>query len=193
METAIQAGYDVKHVYLEDIAKTADGQLLDQDNCYIDTVFKLYPWEWMMREDFQTTILTSHTKFIEPLWKSVLSNKGILPILWDMFPNHPNLLPAYFTPNHGMQNFVKKPLFSREGANIEVYRNGILTNSGADQDYGGEGHIYQQLVEIPKMDDRYPLIGSWVIGGAAGGMGIRESKSLITDNMGHFVPHYFIE
>lgn len=39
------------------------------------------------------------------------------------------------------------------------------------------------------MDGHYPVIGSWIIGQEAGGMGIRESKRIITDNMSQFVPH----
>ena len=38
----------------------------------------------------------------------------------------------------------------------------------------------------------YPVIGSWVIGGEASGIGIRETRSRIIDNMSFFVPHYFI-
>ena len=33
---------------------------------------------------------------IEPSWKLILGNKAILPLLWEMFPEHKNLLPAYF-------------------------------------------------------------------------------------------------
>ena len=33
---------------------------------------------------------------VEPPWKMLLSNKAILPVLWEMFPDHPNLLPAAF-------------------------------------------------------------------------------------------------
>jgi len=36
------------------------------------------------------------TLLIEAPWKMVLSNKAILPILWEMFPGHPNRLPAAF-------------------------------------------------------------------------------------------------
>lgn len=33
---------------------------------------------------------------IEPWWKLVASNKGMLPLLYSMFPNHPAIIPAYF-------------------------------------------------------------------------------------------------
>jgi glutathionylspermidine synthase len=56
----------------------------------------LYPWEWMTREAFGASLPGSATQFVEPPWKMILSNKGILPLLWEMYPDHPNLLPAYF-------------------------------------------------------------------------------------------------
>src|SRR5262245_51741999 len=59
-------------------------------------LFKLYPWEWMTRETFGASLPGSSTQFVEPPWKMVLSNKGILPLLWETYPDHPNLLPAYF-------------------------------------------------------------------------------------------------
>ena len=36
------------------------------------------------------------TIWIEPPWKMLLSNKGILPVLWELYPGHPNLLEASF-------------------------------------------------------------------------------------------------
>ena len=65
--------------------------------------------------------------WIEPVWKLLLSNKGILPILWQLYPNHPLLLPAYFE-DHGdrgdLTAYVRKPLHSREGANISILQPG---------------------------------------------------------------------
>ena len=45
---------------------------------------------------FGARLAKAPTRWIEPPWKAILSNKGILPLLWEMFPDHPNLLPAYF-------------------------------------------------------------------------------------------------
>lgn len=36
---------------------------------------------------------------------------------------------------------------------------------------------------------RYPVIGSWIIGGEAVGIGIRENRMEVTDNLSEFVPH----
>ena len=46
--------------------------------------------------------------WIEPVWKMMLSNKAILPVLWELFPGHPNLLPSFFDRQGG--TYVKKPL-----------------------------------------------------------------------------------
>ena len=110
-----------------------------------------------------------------------MSNKGILPILWSLYRNHDNLLPAYFEPRDG---FVRKPLLSREGANIRL-PNGIETAG----DYVAEGHIWQAYCPLPNLQGNYPVIGGWIVGDEAVGMGIRESDGLISDNQSRFVPH----
>jgi glutathionylspermidine synthase len=150
---------------------------------------KLYPWEWLINEEYGKYIFKSTTQFIEPAWKMILSNKGILPLLWELFPEHPNLLPAYFT-SKIEGDYIKKPLLSREGANISIFKDGEVTSS--EGDYGEEGFIYQALHELPNFDGNHPMVGSWVIEGESAGIGIREDTSLITGNLSRFVPHYFI-
>ena len=155
----------------------------------IRNIFKLYPWEWLAAEQFGKNILedTNKTFWIEPSWKMILSNKAILPILWELYPDCEYLLPAHFDEN-GMKDYVKKPILSREGANIEMIKHyGTIEKTRGE--YGEEGFIYQQLFELPNFDDNYPVIGSWIIGQEAAGIGIREAKNLITDNKSRFVPH----
>src|SRR6202035_6105972 len=93
-----------------------------------DLAFKLYPWEWMLHDEFGARLAGAPTRWIEPPWKALLSNKGILPLLWEMFPDHPNLLPAFFEddPNAASLggSFVRKPLYSREGANVALVSGG---------------------------------------------------------------------
>ena len=144
-----------------------------------------------MREDFGDRILESTTRFIEPLWKSVLSCKALLPLLWELFPDHQNLLPAYFEPTK-LTSYAKKPFYSREGANITLVKSGILIASD-DGPYGEEGYIYQDLYPMPVFEGKYPVIGSWVVNGQPVGMCIREDVKQITTNMSNFVPHYFIK
>ncbi len=191
METAIQAGKNAVHITMDQIGWDAQRKIfVDLQANPIRCLFKLYPWEWMMRESFGAHVAESGTRFIEPIWKSVLSCKGILPLLWELFPDHPNLLEAYFDQPRGMATFAKKPLFSREGANIELYRDGAVSHHGGGP-YGEEGYVYQALAPLPCFQGMYPVIGSWVVGGEPAGMCIREDVSPITTNMSFFVPHVF--
>ena len=127
---------------------------------------------------------------IEPAWKMLLSNKGVLPILWELFPGHPNLLPAYFQPGRIAGDYVQKPLLSREGANVIVHAAGATIK--ADGEYGAEGYVYQAYSPIPRFGNDYTTIGAWIVGDEPAGIGLREDESPITRNTSRFVPHYFI-
>jgi glutathionylspermidine synthase len=194
MDTATQAGHVARRIDIEDIGwDEANQRFVDMENRPIDTLFKLYPWEWMMREEFGSRLLKAPTRFIEPIWKSLLACKGILPILWEMCPGHPNLLPAFFEDDERrlqLNSYAKKPLYSREGANIELHERGKMLAQD-DGPYGAEGAIYQALHLLPAFGDRFAVIGSWIVGNQAAGMCVREDVSPITTNMSNFVPHLF--
>ncbi len=189
-DCAAQAGLDTKLVFIDDIGWDENAkQFVDMEDESIRNIFKLYPLEWLAAEEFGKNILedTNQIFWIEPSWKMILSNKAILPILWELNPDCEYLLPAYFEEN-GMKNYVKKPILSREGANIEMVKH-YGTIEKTDGEYGEEGFVYQQLFELPEFDNNYPVIGSWIIGQDAAGIGIREANNLITDNKSRFVPH----
>lgn len=152
-------------------------------------MFKLYPWEWMMNEEGAETLSKTKTLFIEPLWKAIWSNKYMLVIIAELFPNSPYVLKASDKPL-ASGTYCKKPIFSREGANVTLVRDGKVIDE-TDGEYGEEGYIYQELVDIQEFDGMYPIIGSWIIGGLASGMGIRENETRITNNMSYFAPHVF--
>jgi glutathionylspermidine synthase len=125
----------------------------------------------------------------------LLSNKGILPLLWQKYPNHPNLLPAFFETDTSSTlgaGWVRKPLYSREGANIE-----LVDHQGqrlkVDGPYSDSGFIRQAFHALPKFGDSYTLIGSWLVGDSAAGIGIREDNSLITKDSSRFLPHIILD
>jgi glutathionylspermidine synthase len=191
-DTAQEAGLQTSALLVKDIGwREATGEFVDLGGASIRSIFKLYPWEWLIHEEFGAHALATYrnVQWIEPIWKMLWSNKGLLAVLWEMFPNHPNLLPTYFDAPTGLREYVRKPLLSREGANITyVSDNHKLETEG---DYGEDGHVYQALGPVPCIGGNYPVVGSWVIDGEAGGMGIRESRGPITDNLSRFVPHLF--
>jgi glutathionylspermidine synthase len=192
MDIALQAGVNSRYIQLEQLGDI-DGQLVDIEGFPIQGLFKLYPWEFMLQEDFASTIVTSQTQFIEPLWKCLLSNKGILPLLWQKYQGHPNLLPAFFDDGSALQNgWVRKPLLSREGANIELV---TVDGKALKQDgpYNDSGYIRQALAPLPQFNGNYTLIGSWVVADSAAGICIREDNSLITKDSSRFLPHIILD
>ncbi|WP_010249191.1 glutathionylspermidine synthase family protein [Myroides injenensis] len=188
-DCAIQAGINTKLIYIDDIGW--DGETFtDLEDEIITNIFKLYPWEWLVYEPFALHIPNdmAQANWIEPSWKMILSNKAILPILWKLYPNHPLLLEAYFDEPNGMTNYVKKPLLSREGANITLYKDNVITEATPGE-YGEEGYICQALANLPHFDTGYSIIGSWIIGQEPCGITFRESDKQITTDKSRFIPH----
>ncbi len=189
-DCAIQAGLDTQLVFIDDIGwDDSAKQFLDLEGLPIKNIFKLYPWEWLVNDDFGKRIPEDSNKafWIEPAWKMILSNKAILPILWELYPGCPYLLPAYFEEGK-LADYVKKPILSREGANIDLVMKNLSLQK-TEGIYGAEGFVYQELFTLPNFSGHYPVIGSWVIGQEPAGMGIREANNLVTDNLSRFVPH----
>jgi len=199
-DTAQQAGIPTQPILIEEIGWNAERQaFVDLDERQIFSIFKLYPWEMMLAEEFGPAALDTYTamRWMEPIWKMLLSNKGLLPILWQLFPGHELLLESHFechTP--ALREYVRKPLHSREGANITIVRDGanIASTHGP---YDGPA-ILQAIAPVAAFPDnlkpgasRHPVLGLWMIDQQCCGLGIRESSGLITDNLSSFVPHYF--
>lgn len=191
-DTCEQAGVKTKPVFIDDIGWD------ERQRCFVDLdlqpitrCFKLYPWEWMWHEEFAPLLALEGTRFIEPTWKMLLSNKGLLPILWELFPDHPNLLPAY---EHAApllhSTYVRKPKLSREGANVTWCERGVVIEETGGE-YGEEGHVFQALAAIPDFDGHHPIFGVWMVDHEPAGMGIREDTRRITGNLSRFVPHLF--
>ncbi|HZE51884.1 MAG TPA: glutathionylspermidine synthase family protein [Bradyrhizobium sp.] len=191
-DCARQAGLKTTLLDIEAIGWRDGGGFVDLDGREIALAFKLYPWEWMFHDAFGEKLATAPTRWVEPPWKAILSNKGVLALLWEMFPEHPNLLPAFFEddPNAASlgASFVRKPLFSREGANIALVREGI-TVAEQKGPYGAEGFIRQALAPLPNFSSQYPVLGSWLIDHTPCGLSIREDENPITGNTSRFLPH----
>jgi glutathionylspermidine synthase len=191
-DTARQAGMDTTMIDIEDVGWREDGGFVDLDDREIELAFKLYPWEWMFHDEFGARLLEAPTRWIEPPWKAVLSNKGILPLLWEMFPGHPNLLPAFFEDDPGAEqlgtSYVRKPLYSREGANVSLVRSGA-TLVQQEGPYGAEGFVRQALAPLPNFSDQFPVLGSWLVDHTPCGLSIREDENPITGNTSRFLPH----
>jgi glutathionylspermidine synthase len=183
-ETAEQAGLACVPVSMEDIGW--DGEdFRDLDEERIRTICKLYPWEWIVREPFGPFV--DEADWIEPMWKMLLSNKGLLVLLWELFPGHPNLLPAYLGTPGELTSYIKKPLLGREGANMSITAPGVRERTRGH--YGAEGFVFQEFMALPEFDGQRPVLGAWMVADESAGLGIRETPGYITDDTSSFVPH----
>jgi len=187
-DTAIQGGLQTQSLPVERIGwQAARRAFTDLRERPLEILFKLYPWEWMLREEFGANLPASRTRFLEPPWKMALSSKAILVILHELFPESPYLLPADYEPIG--DTYVAKPVHSREGANVSIVRDGrVVAQTGGE--YDGPV-IYQQYHPLPDLGGRFPVVGSWIVNGHACGIGIREDDGPITRNTSRFLPHLF--
>ncbi|HUS36323.1 MAG TPA: glutathionylspermidine synthase family protein [Verrucomicrobiae bacterium] len=195
-DTAHQAGLQTLQAHIEDIGfHPMRRRFVDANDESIERLFKLFPWEWIVASEFAPHLKLNVCEFIEPMWKMLLSNKAILPILWELFPKHPNLLSAYFDEESLRKNtyatkYVRKPLLSREGANVTLIEHGQTKVETAGE-YGEEGYVYQTAAELGSHDGNVPVFGVWIVDHEACGLGIREDRSPITGNLSRFIPHLF--
>ena len=121
-----------------------------------------------------------------------------MPVLWQLFGSDPVLgellLPAYFADEapSSWREYVRKPLWGREGANVAIVRDGAVVVELPGR-YGTEGFVVQEFAPLPAFPGvdgpHHPVLGAWVVDGEPAGLGIRESDGLITDNLSYFVPH----
>jgi len=211
---AREAGLGAHFTDLSAIGLSTEGQFTDDRDRVIGTLFKLYPWEDMLRDEFAPHLAPSGTRFIEPPWKAILSNKGLLALLWELAPGHPNLLPAFFAAEVGdalagrgapapriarafeaadpalRRAHVRKPLFSREGAGVEILEGGRATEASPDRAYSHHPGVVQALAPLPAFDGFHPVLGAWIVGESCAGLGIREDRSRITLDSSRFKPHF---
>jgi glutathionylspermidine synthase len=191
-ETAEQAGKSVVLMDMEEIGYSPQGRFTDADELPIEKLFKLYPWEWMMEEPFFAEIGQERSRFIEPAWKMMLSNKGLLPILWELNPGHPLLLPASLSRDwlcsQGVSRWVEKPLCGREGAGVAVMDRGHRVAQGVDGQAGAP-LVYQQCASLFAAERRHFVWGLWMVGDECRGMSVRGDSSPVTGNLSQFYPH----
>ena len=193
-ETIQAAGFEPRQIFIESIRWDVENKtFMDLEDRPIRHIYKLYPWEWMVHEKFADQLLAAEqrTQWVEPLWKLLLSNKQLLVVLWEMFPGHPNLLPAF---NSNVmfkgQKHVRKPKLGREGANVQILdeRGGVIERM--EGGYGDEGYVWQQYKALPSFDGWNAVVGSWIVGETPAGVDFRETSTKITGDMAFIVPHY---
>lgn len=199
-DTAFAAGLASESIHLHEVGwDSSRNCFVDINESAIETMFKLYPWETMLRDQFGEQALQSiadgqkpqrgRTQWIEPIWKMLWSNKALLAVLWELYPDHDLLLAAYLDGPRRMDRYVRKPLFGREGANISVVDG---ARSIATQGRFAAGPwVCQAIGPVAVTDGNWAVLGAWLVDGEPCGMGIREARTPVIRNTDRFVPHLF--
>jgi glutathionylspermidine synthase len=205
-ETCRLAGYETKWLYMQQIHLGDDGRFYDGSSGYagdhIEVIFKLHPWEKIVEEDFGRAVFEDMARpggtiWIEPPYKMLWSNKGLLAVLWMLFGKDPEksklLIPAWFEDEAPeLASYVRKPILGREGANVLVVVDGekVLDTPG---EYGDQPAIIQEYAPSPNFvgfeGDNFATLGLWYIDGEPAGMDLRENTSIVVDNLSVCVPH----
>ena len=205
-ELAQKAGWDTKFIDIgligaDETPHSPDiGTFYDTDREKIVALYKLMPWEHMYETKWAKYVALDRVMYVEPPWKAIMSNKMLSVILWEMFPDHPLLLPAFTKPDSFKGTYVEKPIFGRISAGVKIFQNNLMTGSRRfDPDEPAAGYskypkIYQEFCPLPEMPGmpgwRYAT-GVWVVGdGEVAGMDLRIDKSLVTGGGAiKFLPH----
>ena len=189
---ATEAGYKTEFAYIDDVEFEPDNGISYNGESY-ELWFKLIPWEDIALEESDLAMLLGniikHQKAIifNPAYTLLFQSKGILKILWDLYPNHPLLLECSFEPLTG-QKQVKKPIFGREGGNVSIIDEQAQVLESVEGDYSNHKMIYQAYTELATDTQGNSYQAGVFYAYEACGLGFRKGD-LILDNMSKFVGH----
>jgi hypothetical protein len=93
-------------------------------------------------------------------------------------------------PETVLDRYVVKPMHGWEGAGVRIVADGVEVAARPERHAAGQECVYQQFVDLPSFEGNHPVLGTWIVGGHAAGLGIRESDRLVTDTNARFVPHF---
>lgn len=194
-DCARQAGLATALMPIADLGWQPRIGFVDPSARSVTAAWKLYPWEHLLREPYAEMLPHADTRWIEPPWKAVLSTKALLPRLWAKHAGHPNLLAAFNDDDPRCADlggdYVRKPIFGREGANVEIVEGGRRIHA-LPGIHGGEPFVRQARADLFRSEAGHAVLGSWIADGQSAGIGIRESAGPITGDDACFVPHVIL-
>ena len=189
---ATDAGFNTEFAYIDDIEfSSEDGVFYNEQN--YELWFKLIPWEDIALEESDlamllTNIIKNQKAIIfNPAYTLIFQSKGLLKILWDLYPNHPLLLETSFEPLEN-QKQVKKPIFGREGGSVSILDENNDTLESIEGDYDNHKMVYQAYTELVADSEGKSYQAGVFYAYEACGLGFRKGGKIL-DNMSKFVGH----
>jgi len=188
---ATESGYQTDFAYIEDVQFSEDG--IGKDDEIFEFWFKLIPWEDIAIDEGElavilTEIINDRKAIIcNPAYALLFQSKGIMKVLWDLYPHHPLLLETSFEPLENTKQ-VEKMCFGREGANVAIVNADNSLDIKTDGVYENFKAIYQEYVEFPKDENGDHYQAGVFYAYEACGLGFRKGGKIL-DNMSKFVGH----
>lgn len=189
---ATEAGYQTEFAYIDDVEFSLEEGISYNDKNY-ELWFKLIPWEDIALEESDlamllTNIIKNQKAIIfNPAYTLLFQSKGLLKILWDLYPKHPLLLDTSFEPLEG-QKQVKKPVFGREGASVSILDEDANALESVEGDYDNHKMVYQAYTELATDSNGDSYQAGIFYAYEACGLGFRKGGKIL-NNMSKFVGH----
>jgi glutathionylspermidine synthase len=189
---ASEAGYETAFAYIDEVEFDGQEGIFFNDENY-ELWFKLIPWEDIALEESElamllTQIIKNQKAIIfNPAYTLLFQSKGLLKILWDLYPGHPLLLESSFEPIEG-QKQVKKPIFGREGGNVSILDENAQELESAEGEYANHKMLYQAYTELATDKEGESYQAGLFYAYEACGLGFRKGGKIL-DNMSKFVGH----
>lgn len=189
--SANDAGFDTNFCYADEVEFSDENGIFYKGQNY-EYWFKLIPWESIAIHEGEMAMILKNIMqnqkaiILNPAYTLIFQSKGILKILWDLYPNHPLLLESSFKPLN--KKMVKKPFLGREGSNITILDKDMNILQSTDGEYDNQNFVYQEFYDFNSDNEGYKYQAGVFFAYEASGLGFRKSKNII-DNYAHFVGH----
>lgn len=183
---------------LSGLAWNDEGAVVDRDGVPIRWVWKTWAWETAFEEiraqleggesDKATVaprladvLLREGVMVFEPLWTAIPSNKAVLPVLCELFPDHPNLLETRYDLNDGLRTrgYAVKPIGGRCGSNVAVVNRHDDVVAATAGRFDNQPQIYQELFPLPRIGDYYVQHSAFVVDGHYSATCVRVDPGLV--------------
>ena len=188
---ATEAGYKTDFEFIGDVGFNNEG--ISKENELFEFWFKLIPWEDIAIDEGELAVILTQiindkkAIIFNPAYTLLFQSKGIMKVLWDLYPNHPLLLETSFEPLENTKQ-VEKMCFGREGANVAIVNEDNSLDTKTDGVYENFKPIYQEYTEFPQDENgNYYQAGVFYVYEACG-LGFRKGGKIL-DNMSKFVGH----
>ena len=192
-QIAADAGFDTDFAYMGDVAFSEDDGIFNSEETRFDYWFKLFPWEDIALEtDGITGILEDISRnnaaiVLNPAYTLLFQSKGIMKVLYELFPDSPYLLETRVEPLQGKKQ-VSKTMFGREGANTVLYDAMGKILKEVPGDYDNYNKVYQEFAEFPQDEEGRSYQAGVFFAWEGCGLGFRRAWD-IHDDMSKFVSH----